>query len=93
MLYSEGWGSVIKPHLLKLRDSAIVALIQPQGERKFTDDYTKGQINVLNWMIGWDARVEAFAQELAPPPQDNPDEANGSGTIYSPSGEPTSSAS
>lgn len=88
MLGTSGWSEVIKPALLKLRDQAILNLISPASpDKKFSDDFVKGQINALSWIITWDQRVEQLASELTIPANPEPEPV---GTVLGPDGEPTS---
>jgi hypothetical protein len=86
MLATSGWAEVVKPGLLRLRDNALVTLIQPARKDGPSDEYVKGQVNALSWMVGWDARVEQIAAELTGQPPAVEEEAVG--TIYGPDGEP-----
>ena len=87
MLATNGWALRVKPYLLKLRDQAIMSLLAPSTSKQVPDDYTKGQVNALSWMIGWDARVEQFASEIDPEPVNPVPE--GVGTVLGPDGAPT----
>ncbi len=83
-LSMEGWSSVAKPGLLRLRDQAIMSLLQPAQDKKVSDEYTKGQINVLSWFIAWDQRADQIAAQLVEAPV-NP-EPEPVGTILGPDG-------
>jgi hypothetical protein len=88
-LSMEAWPGVVKPGLLRLRDQAILALLAADKDKKVSDDYTKGQINVLSWFINWDQRADQIASQLVETPA-NP-EPEPVGTVLGPDGETTSS--
>ena len=85
-LLTRGWQIVLKPALTRLRDGAVNQLLVPvTSERKFSDDYIKGQANVLNWMLGWDQRSEALSRELSElEAVDNQRHVESSGSPYVP---------
>lgn len=88
-IQTPGWTEVIQPGLLRARDQAILGLINGDSTtKKVSDDFTKGQINALSWMIGWPQRISAVAAELVGT-QDNP-EPEAVGTVLGPDGEATS---
>jgi hypothetical protein len=88
-LSMEAWPGVVKPGLLRLRDQAILSLLSTDPEKKVSDAYTKGQINVLSWFINWDQRADQIASQLVEAPA-NP-EPEPVGTVLGPDGESTSS--
>ena len=58
------------------------------------NNFSKGQINVILWMLNWESRVAALAKELTDAAAlGQPEQENGFGTIYkSQPGESTSPA-
>lgn len=90
MFATTGWADVVAPGVERFRNHAVLTLINPSvGEKKISDDFTRGQINVLSWMLGWPQRTEQLAAELLGE-QANPVEPPAVGTVLGPSGEPTS---
>ena len=89
-LFSRGWQLVIKPALKRLRDGAVNSLLSPpKSDFKFSDDYIKGQANVLNWMLKWDERAEVLAQELSElEVADNQPDGTGSPYVPQPNSQP-----
>ena len=99
-LVSEGWQEILKPAVIKLRDNSRKILLKPGAQKElrdntgkvtmtFTDDFLKGQIDTLEWLLSWDQRVDDLARELTAETEapDNPEE-NGVGTPYAPAGQP-----
>lgn len=88
VLQMPGWTEVMQPGLMRARDQAILSLINGATDKKFTDDYTKGQINALSWMIAWPQRIQAATSELVGAQvQPEPEPV---GTVLGPDGEATS---
>lgn len=99
-LISDGWQEILKPAASKLRDNARKILLKPGAQKElrdnkgnttmvFTDDFLKGQIDTLEWLLSWDQRVDDLARELTAETEapDNPED-NGVGTPYAQVGQP-----
>lgn len=80
-LTSDGWREVIRPNLEALRVGAIATLGVPgavkqsqDGKVVVTDEFLKGKLDCLNWMLAWDSRLTQLAAEIEAlqhqPPQD-----------------------
>lgn len=89
-LASDGWREVLRPNLEALRSGAIAALCLPgtvkqtqDGKITMTDDYLKGKIDTLNWMLAWDSRLQQLAAELEALQEQPPQDA-AVGTPYAP---------
>ena len=91
-LKTAGWQGHLKPAMQKLREASERVLLAPGniktlGDKQkstFTDDYIKGRISVLDWMLAWDERLVALATELEQantPPQEDPEPV---GNFYAP---------
>jgi hypothetical protein len=76
LLGMEGWTQILSPAIERLRDNSVRLLLMPGVQKEirnkqgvpsamFTDDYLKGKIDTLNWLLTWNQRTANLAQELA----------------------------
>lgn len=98
-LVSDGWQEILKPAVVKLRANAHRVLLKPGAQKElrnkegsviqtFTDDFLKGQIDTLDWLLSWDQRVDDLARELTESEAaDNP-QTEGIGSPYVADGQP-----
>lgn len=55
LLMSTGWNDVMKPAVVERAKSLTSRLLDPSAQRKdrLPDDYIRGQIAALRWLIEW----------------------------------------
>lgn len=69
LITSKAWNEALIPHLTRFRESDILSLLAVSDQKKVSDDFLRGRVNVYQFLIEGLPRqvVEARAANLEPP--------------------------